>query len=113
MNRPFPFRPCAVARIAAFARGRGPVFNSWALQVCGELLISPESAIRHTQAASAQRLASETMLAGAAATHLRTPIRNQHFSARAPVLRESAGGKMSIAHTTNPDSGGDPACPAP
>src|ERR1017187_2204857 len=77
---------------------------------CGEFL---PAASHKGRAASAQCLASKTMLAGAAATHLRTPIRNQHFSARAPVLRESASGKMSIAHTTNPDSGGDPACPAP
>jgi transposase len=76
----------------------------------GEFLSATPNKVR---AASAQRLASETMLAGAAAPHLRTRIRNQHFSARAPAPSESADGKMSINQTTNPDSGGDPPCPAP
>lgn len=45
------------------------------------------------RAATAQRLASEKMLAGAAASQLPARTHNQHFSARAPDPSESAGGK--------------------
>ena len=74
---------------------------------CDGELIHP-AASNKVRVASAQRLASEKMLAGAAATHLRTGIRNPHFSARARVPIESAGGKMSsqpvgnLTHTLQP-----------
>jgi transposase len=59
------------------------------------------------RAATAQRLASETMLAGAAAMHLPTPIKNLHLSGPAPRSSESTAGKMSISQTPNPISGGN------
>lgn len=62
------------------------------------------------RAASAQRLASEKMLAGAAATHWPARTWNPHFSARAPSPDESAGGKMVITPTQNPNLGGHPSC---
>jgi hypothetical protein len=70
---------------------------------CGGLLPAPANKER---AASAQRLASKKMLAGAAATHLPTRIPNAHFSARAPS-GESADEKMFQTAVLNSNSGGD------
>ncbi len=53
------------------------------------------------RAASAQRLASKKLLAGAAATHLRTRIQNLHFSARTQP-DESAGEKMFTQPASRP-----------
>ena len=64
------------------------------------------------RAASAQRLASQKMLAGAPATHLAARIQNLHFPARAPTLDESTGGKMSLIPTPHPNSGGNPSWPS-
>ena len=52
------------------------------------------------RAATAQRLASQPMLAGAPAAQFSARIKNQHFSARAPDTAESVGGKMSFAIPT-------------
>jgi transposase len=75
---------------------------------CGELL--HPTAPNKVRAASAQPLGRQTEAVPAAAMHLRSRIRNLHFSARAPTPSEGAGGKMSSTRTTNPDSGGDPPC---
>jgi hypothetical protein len=45
------------------------------------------------RAATAQRLASQQMLAGASAAQLPARLQIPHFSARAPDADESAGGK--------------------
>ena len=54
------------------------------------------------RAATAQRWASQKMLAGAPAAQLSARIKNQHFSARAPDAGESAGGKMPLAQPAQP-----------
>jgi transposase len=54
------------------------------------------------RAATAQRLASEQMLARAPAAQLPARIQNQHFSARAPDPGESAGGKIPLTIPPQP-----------
>jgi transposase len=62
----------------------------------GQPLPAPANKVR---AASAHHLASQKMLAAAAAAHWRTPIQNPHFSAHAPKPGESAGEKMFVPTT--------------
>ena len=59
------------------------------------------------RAATAQRWASEPMLAGAPAPQLPARIQIPHFSARAPDPSESAGEKMSLAHSLQPHTPGE------
>lgn len=54
------------------------------------------------RAATAQRLASQPMLAGAPAAQFSARIKNQHFSARAPDAAESVRGKMPLAQPAQP-----------
>jgi transposase len=75
---------------------------------CGEPL--HPTTPNKVRAASAQPLGRQTDAVPAAALHLRTRLRNLHFSARAPVPSAGAGGKMSLTQPSNFNSGGDSAC---
>ncbi len=62
------------------------------------------------RAARAQRLASEKMLAGAAASPWPARIQNPQFFARAPRPSESADEKLFHDSATTTSSGGNPSC---